>query len=214
MENENKTIDPTIEKAGTVNKEANRKYINTIVGVGVLTAVVVVLQLLSSVIRFGPFSITLALTAIIVGGAVYGIWAGAWLGFVMAMTILLSGGGAGFIEIDFFGTVATVIAKSTVAGLLAALVYKALEKKNRYVSVVAAGITAPVVNTGLFLIGCFLFFMDTISEWARGTDLPVWEYIVTALIGLNFPIELAVNLALSTVTVTVIGIAKKSMAQH
>lgn len=214
MENENKTIDPTIEKAGTVSKEANRKYINTIVGVGLLTAVVVVLQLLSSVIKFGPFSITLALTAIIVGGAVYGIWAGAWLGCTMALTVLISGDAAFFMSLDPFGTVLTVILKSTVAGLLAAIVYKALEKKNRYVSVVAAGITAPVVNTGIFLIGCFLFFMDTISEWARGMDLPVWEYIITSLIGLNFPIELAVNLALSTVTVTVIGIAKKSMTQH
>ncbi len=213
MENENKTIDPTVT-AGTVNKEANRKYINTIVGVGVLTAVVVVLQLLSSVIKFGPFSITLALTAIIVGGAVYGIWAGAWLGFTMAVTVLLSGDAAFFMSLDVFGTLLTVLLKSTLAGLLAAVVYKALEKKNRYISVIAAGITAPVVNTGIFLIGCFLFFMDTISEWARGMDLPVWEYIITSLIGLNFPIELAVNLALSTVTVTVIGIAKKTMAQH
>lgn len=213
MENENKTIDPTI-KAGTVSKAANRKYIDTIVGVGVLTAVVVVLQLLSSVIHFGPFSITLALTAIIVGGAVYGIWAGAWLGLAMAVTVLISGDASVFLALDPFGTIVTVIAKSTVAGFFAAIVYKFLEKKNRYVAVVSAGIIMPVINTGIFLLGCFLFFMDTVSEWARSMDQPVWEYIITGLIGLNFPIELAVNLALSTITVTIIGIAKKSLAER
>lgn len=215
--NENKITDPT-EKAGTaevaLNGAANRKYISTIVGVGVMTAVVVVLQLLSSVIHFGPFSITLALTAIIVGGAVYGIWAGAWLGFAMAMTVLLSGDAAAFMTINALGTILTVIGKSTVAGLLASLVYKLIEKKSRFGAVIAAGVTAPVVNTGIFLIGVYLFFYQTVSEWAVGSDLPVGEYIFTGLIGLNFPVELMVNLALSTVTVTIIGIVKRSMAER
>ncbi|MBO6303203.1 MAG: ECF transporter S component [Ruminiclostridium sp.] len=213
--NENKITDPT-EKAGTaevaLNGAANRKYISTIVGVGVMTAVVVVLQLLSSVIHFGPFSITLALTAIIVGGAVYGIWAGAWLGFAMALTVLLSGDAAAFMTINVFGTILTVIGKSTAAGLLASLVYKLLEKKSRFGAVIAAGITAPVVNTGIFIAGTFLFFLDTITEWAG--QVPVIEYIFTGLIGLNFPVELMVNLALSTVTVTIIGIVKRSMAER
>ncbi len=213
--NENKITDPT-EKAGTaevaLNGAANRKYISTIVGVGVMTAVVVVLQLLSSVIHFGPFSITLALTAIIVGGAVYGIWAGAWLGFAMALTVLISGDAAAFMTINALGTILTVIGKSTVAGLLASLVYKLLEKESRFGAVIAAGITAPVVNTGIFIVGTFLFFLDTITEWAG--QVPVVEYIFTGLIGLNFPVELMVNLALSTVTVTIIGIVKRSMADR
>ena len=190
----------------------NRSYINTIVGVGLMTAVVVVLQLLSSVIRFGPFSITLALTAMIVGGAVYGIWAGAWLGFTMGMTVLLSGDAAAFLAIDAFGTILTVLLKGALAGFAAALVYKLLEKLSRFGAVIAAGVTAPVVNTGIFLLGSYLFFYDTISEWALGSSLPVGEYIFTVLIGLNFPVELMVNLALSTVTVSIIGIVRKSMA--
>ncbi len=214
--NEIKKADQTTT-AGTANavsNSANKKYISTIVGVGLLTAIVVILQLFSSVIKFGPFSITLALTAIIVGGAVYGIWAGGWLGFAMAMTILLSGDAAAFLTINVFGTIATVLLKSTVAGILASLVYKLLEKKSRFGAVIAAGITAPVVNTGLFLVGVYVFFYNTISEWALGQGTPVGEYIFTGLIGLNFPVELMVNLALSTVTVTIIGIVKKSMAER
>ena len=45
---------------------------NNIAGVGLFTAIVIVLQMLGAVIRFGPFSITLTLVPIIVGAAIYG----------------------------------------------------------------------------------------------------------------------------------------------
>ena len=56
--------------------------VQTLVGMGILTAIVIVLQGLASAIRFGPFSITLVLAPIIIGAALYGWKAGAWLGFV------------------------------------------------------------------------------------------------------------------------------------
>ena len=190
-------------------REKNRNYISTITGLGILTAMVVVLQLLSSVIKFGPFSITLALTPIIVGGALYGVFGGAWLGFVMGATVLLSGDATAFLTVNAAGTILTVLLKSTSAGLNAALRYRALEKKNKYVASVVAGITAPIFNTGIFLIGTALFFLDTINSWAGQT--PIGEYIVFGMIGANFIVELLVNLALSIVTVTIIDHAKKIM---
>ena len=132
----------------------------------------------------------------------------------MGVTVLLSGDAAAFLTVNAFGTILTVLLKSTLAGLAAALVYKALEKKSRFGAVIAAGITAPVVNTGIFLIGSYVFFLDTISQWASASDQPVGEYILFGMIGLNFPVELMINLALSTVTVTIIGIVKKSMAER
>lgn len=188
-------------------KEKNRQYINTITGLGILTAMVVVLQLLSSVIKFGPFSITLALTPIIVGGALYGVWGGAWLGLVMGATILFSGDATPFMTVNAFGTIFIVLLKSSSAGLNAALRYRALEKKNKYLAAVVAGITAPLFNTGIFIIGTVMFFLDTISGWAG--DVPVGEYIIFGMIGMNFIVELLVNLSLSAVTVAVIGYAKK-----
>ncbi len=213
METKTNVADPTV-KAGTVKKSSNTSYIRTIVGMGVMTAIVVVLQLLSSVIHFGPFSITLALTAMIVGGAVYGIWGGAWLGLVMGLTVLISGDAAPFMVLSPVGTILTVLLKGALAGFAAACIYKLIDGKSRFGAVIAAGITAPVVNTGIFLIGVYVFFLDAISSWADSANLPVGEYIFTGLIGLNFPVELMVNLALSTVTVTIIGIVKKSMAER
>ena len=49
-------------------------------GLAIFTAIIVVLQVLCTFIRFGPFSITLALAPIIIGTAMYGKGAGAYLG--------------------------------------------------------------------------------------------------------------------------------------
>lgn len=68
-----------------------------IVGTGLFTAIVVVLQLVASAIKFGPFSITLVLAPIIIGAAMYGIGAGAWLGFAFGVTVLISGDAAAFL---------------------------------------------------------------------------------------------------------------------
>ena len=53
-----------------------------IVGLGLFTAIVIVLQLMGSFIRFGTFSISLVLVPVVIGAALYGAGAGAWLGFV------------------------------------------------------------------------------------------------------------------------------------
>ncbi len=184
----------------------------TLAGMGLMTAIVFVLQWLSGVITLGPFNITLALAPIIIGAAVYGTWAGAWLGFVFGGAVLICGQAAAFLPINPVGTIVTVLVKGTLAGLLSGLVYNAISKKNKYIAVVTAGILTPVVNTGVFLLGCVVFFMDTISEWAAGAGQPVMEYIIVGFIGLNFPIELMINLALSTVIVTVISYVKKTIA--
>ena len=134
----------------------------TLVGIALFTAIVVVLQLLGSFIRFGPFSISLTLIPIVVGAAVYGAKSGLWLGFVFGVAVLLSGDAAAFLPVNPVGTVLTVLVKGAAAGLCAGLAYKALEKKNRYLAVIAAAFVCPVLNTGIFLLGCLCFFMESI----------------------------------------------------
>ena len=46
-------------------------------GLALFTAIVVVLQLLGSFIKVGPFAVSLVLIPIVVGAAVYGVSAGA-----------------------------------------------------------------------------------------------------------------------------------------
>lgn len=185
-----------------------------IVGIGLLTAIVVVLQALAVGIRFGVFNITLVLIPIIVGAALYGRLAGLWLGAVFSIVVLITDAGA-FLAVSIPGTIITVMCKGMLAGFLAAVVYSALEKKNDLLAVIVAGITAPVVNTGIFLLGCSIFFMDTIKGWAEAAGFSgVGAYMVLGLVGVNFPVELAINLILSTVIVRIVGLGKKTILSN
>ena len=190
--------------------ENKRISTRTLTGVALFTAIVVVLQFVGSAIRFGPFSISLVLIPIVVGAALFGPAAGAWLGFTFSMVVLLSGDAGAFLAVNPLGTVLTVILKGTLAGLAAGLVYRAVEKKNAWIAVILAAVTAPVVNTGLFLAGCVCFFMPTISGWASAMGFPsAGSYMIFGLVGANFLFELLVNIVLSPVILRLIKLGKK-----
>ena len=176
-----------------------------------LTAIVAVLQLLGNYVQPIPgVSLSFVLVPIVLGAALLGPWAGAWLGFVFSFMVLVTGGATAFFPISPVGTVLTVIVKGCCAGLLAGLVYKALEKKNQYLAIICAAVTAPVVNTGIFLIGCRLFFWPTIVEWGKGAGFenPV-AYAFLGLAGVNFLVELGINVLLAPVILRLIKLAKK-----
>lgn len=177
-------------------------------GLAILTALVVILQFLP--IKGPFFLITLTLVPIVIGSALYGAFAGAWLGFIFGVTVLLSGDAAAFLTINIPGTIATVLVKGTLAGLAAGLVYKLASKVNRYFGVICAALVAPVVNTGVFLLGCRLFFMDTVNGWAAASGYEnVGAYMILSLVGINFLIELGVDLVCSPIILRLINIRKK-----
>ncbi len=174
------------------------RSIRTIVGGGLFAAIVVVLQLVGGMIRFGPFSISLVLLPIVVGAAVYGWQIGCWLGFVFGLTVLLTGDAGVFLAVNAVGAILTVFAKGIGCGLAAGLCYKALAKIKPILGIVAAAIAAPIANTGIFLIGCRLFFWDTICEWATAAGFAnAGAYAIMGLAGVNFLLEMAVNLVLA-----------------
>ena len=182
-----------------------------IVGIGLFTAIIVALQLLAASIKFGPFSITLVLAPIVIGAALYGIGAGAWLGVAFGVSVLISGDAAAFMTINPAGTVITVLLKGMLAGLVAGLIYKALESKNKTVAVVLAGIACPIVNTGIFLAGCYLFFQEWLVSVFGTTGFAT---VVTGLVSVNFAVELGINMVLASVIVRVIDIGKKQLKKN
>ena len=185
----------------------------TLTGVAIFTAIVIVLQLLGSFIRFGPFSISLTLIPIVVGAALYGPAAGAWLGFVFSMVVLLSGDAGPFLAVNVLGTIVTVIAKGTLAGLAAGLIYRSFRGKRPMLAVVAAALTCPVVNTGLFLVGCLVFFLPTVTEWGTAMGFPsVGRYMILGLVGGNFLFEVLLNIVLSPVILRLIRIGQRRKA--
>lgn len=188
----------------------NRELTYKLVGTALLTAIVVVLQIVGGAIKVGTFSISLVLMPIVVGAALFGIWSGAWLGLVFGVMVMATGDAVLFLAVNVPGTIITVLAKGILAGLAAGAVYKLLEKKNKYVATLLASIASPVVNTGVFLIGCAVFFMDTIKS--RAGDAPVFKYMIVGLVGFNFILELAINLVLNPVIVRIVDIGKKSFS--
>lgn len=191
---------------------SNSRKQNTqkLVFAAILTAMVIVLQYISMALRFGTFSITLTLVPIVIGAATCGVGIGGWLGFVFGVIVLLSGDAAPFLGVDYLGTIITVLAKGTLCGLMAGLVYKALEKKNQYFAVIAAAITCPIVNTGVFLLGCCIFFLETIKSWGVGAGFSnTTAYMFIGLAGINFVIEFITNIILAPVILRVLKFARK-----
>ena len=189
------------------NINQKKNDIKVMVITAILTALVVVLQFMGQFVRLGPFMISLVLIPIVIGAAIGGKKNGAWLGFVFGAVVLISGDAAAFLAVNAFGTIVTVLVKGLLCGLAAGWVYEIIEKKNSLVAVILAAIVCPVVNTGVFLIGCVVFFMDTITAWANGGN--VIAYMFLGLVGGNFLVELGANLVLAPGIVRILQVAKK-----
>ena len=196
-------------------RKTGKEQIRKLTLAAMLTAVVVVLALLGTAIRFGVFNINLALVPIVIGAAMLGVWYGAWFGFVNAMVILLSGDAALFLTFNAVGTVITVLLKGILAGLIAGVVYSLVSSKNKYAAVLLAAMICPVVNTGIFVLGCRVFFwkhIPAIAEMIGVTAESRSKFIFTVLVGLNFPAELVVNMVLAPVIARILGFSKDKNA--
>lgn len=176
-----------------------------LVGIAILTALVIILQLLGSFIRFGPVSVSLVLIPIVIGAAMYGPGAGAILGCVFSIVVLLQPDTVFFYGVHFWGTVLTVLAKGTLAGLFAGLVYSFISKKNTWTAVVFAAIACPIVNTGLFFLGCRLFFWTALAEVSGGD---AFVYVITVMIGFNFIAEFITNIICAPVVLRILHAIK------
>ena len=187
-----------------------------------LMALVVVLQVVSAMIPpiGGMVSITLTLVPVVVGAILFGKKGGALLGFTFGAIVLincitaLDPGGHILWATNPFFTALICFVKGTMAGFVPAVLYELANGGNtqvshgrKYASALVAALSAPIVNTGLFVCGMFLFFKDTLYAWAGGSD--VITYVLLGLAGLNFLVEFLINIILTPAIVTIVGVAKK-----
>lgn len=179
----------------------------------VLTAIVIVLQLFASTIRFGMFNITLILIPVVIGAATCGKGISTWLGFVFGAVVLLSGQAASFLVLSVPGTIITVLAKGALCGFAAGLAYELIAHKNRYMAVLVSAIVCPIVNTAVFTAGCYIFFFEGLKSWLAAPDFAgfdnVTQLVFFGLIGGNFFVELGLNIVLNPVAVKILDIADK-----
>jgi uncharacterized membrane protein len=189
------------------NSKAKGMSTEKMVLIAVLTALVAILAYFGGFIKIGGLaSISLTLIPVVLGAALCGPLAGAWLGGVSGVVFFMTADAAYWMGLHAFGTIVTVMIKAILAGLAAGLVYKALERFNRYLAVMAAAIVCPIVNTGIFLVGCGIFFLDTVRLGATSENLSVFGYLIVFFVGLNFVFELLSNIIFSPAIVRLLDI--------
>ena len=190
----------------------NEKKLQTekLVLMALLTAITAVLSYFGGFIKIGGLaSISLTLIPVVLGAALCGPKAGAWLGGVSGVMFFITADAVFWFGLSIPGTIITVMIKGIAAGFLAGLVYKLLEKTNRYLAVIVSAVVCPIVNTGIFLIGCLIFFMDTVNGGAAGEGMSTFGYLIVFFVGLNFVFELILNIVVSPAILRIINIKKK-----
>lgn len=194
-------------KTNKQNGEQTKKLVLT----ALLTSIVALLSYFGGFIKIGGFaSISLTLIPVVLGAALCGPWVGTLLGFVSGLFFLFNPADSSFwINISPLGTIFTVLLKGSACGLFAGLSYKLLKRLNKYFAVIFSAIICPIVNTGIFLIGCRLFFWDTVVSGAQGEGKSVIAYLLVAYVGLNFVLELIVNIVVSPAILRIINIREK-----
>ena len=177
---------------------------------GLLTALTALLSYLGGFIKIGSLaSINLTLIPVVLGAVYLGPYAGAWLGAISGIIFFVTPDSAYWMSLSAVGTVITVMLKGTLAGLISGYTYKALKNKNKYVAVFVSSVICPIINTGLFLIGCLLFFLDEVNHLAGVKEMSAWGYMIVFFVGLNFVFELLANIVLNPVIYRVVNIRKK-----
>ncbi len=202
-------------------RNTNQKILE-MVQISMLFALVVVLQIISAMIPpiGGMVSITLTLVPVVVGAILFGKKGGVILGFAFGLIVLincitaLDPGGNILWNINPFLTLTICFVKGIAAGFVPALLYPLVCGKaervsagRKYGGAMVAALSAPIVNTGLFVCGMLLFFRDTLYAWAG--DTAVMTYILLGLAGLNFLVEFFINIVLTPAIVRIVEVVKK-----
>ena len=171
---------------GIMKQHFNTK---TIVITGLLLALEIIFQLIGNYLQIGLANINLSLVPVVMAGILGGPISAAILGFFNGIMALLSPSTIGFfMPMSPVGTVLVCLLKCTLAGVISSLVYHWLKKHiTAHGATPIAAALVPVINTGLFILGSFIFFRDWIFD---GRDMiGAWGFIILGVVGWNFVIE-------------------------
>ena len=200
-------------------RRTRKKQILKMVELAILTAIVLVIQTAGIAIPnpLGGTPISLVLIPIALGAMILGPGAGAWLGFVFGAQVYIT---LGVMHLDplFTGvmfdnnpiaTALICLGKSTLAGFLAGVVYRVLKRKNEWLAILVAAAITPVVNTGIFVLGCLCIY-DTMQQFAG--DKSVIYFLVIGCAGFNFLFEFVVNMLIAPALRRIVHLATRKKA--
>ncbi len=175
----------------------------------ILLALVVMLQLFASVIKIGPTQFSLVLIPIVLASIIIGPWAGGLLGLVFGIIVYFTDPFAlVLLQNDPVMTAVICFGKGFFAGFGAGLAYRLAVKKSMRSAVFVAAGAAPILNTGLFILGA-LFLSDVLRANFVADGESVMHFLIIGCAGVNFLVEFAVNMILSPALASVLSIVMK-----
>lgn len=182
----------------------NHARTKKIAQIAFLSALVVILQLFFSSITIGPVNLSFVLVPIVIAGVFVGPVGGAIVGLIAGTTTVImvfttaTPFNTMLVSVNPAAMVLICLLKQTAAGFLSGELYKIFSAK-KIVAYIIAGAACPIVNTGVFCIGMFIFFTDGLTE-LFGADAGGIVYIVFILLaGINFIVEFILNVILCPV---------------
>lgn len=194
---------------------------------GILLALVVVLQ---SIFSIGFINICLCLVPITLGAILLDWKGGAALGVAFGVVAAFWGiMGKDLFTFYLFSanpamTIVICLVKGALAGIAPALIYKWLSgyeyKNSKLVASIVASLSAPIVNTGIFALGCAVIKNDVIEAMLNlGEKLQVnfdvsnfFTLLFVTIIGTNFFLEFFINAVFSPALNRLVAIIKKNKA--
>ena len=187
-----------------------------LVGMGILTALVIVLQTFASGFKIGSFAPPLSLIPIILGVVLFGELAGTILGLVFGAVVLFAviSGAEPFstlmLQYSPSFTVIICLLKGMLAGYFSGIAYKVLSGINNVAAAIIASAIAPIVNTGIFSIGMLTVFYPLLTQTATtaGAENVIFFYF-TVFIGIGFIFDLLFIAILVPGLLRIIKIVKK-----
>ena len=185
------------------NQELTRK----VALIGLLTALTVVLSYIKIPI-VSTATVTLVLPVVVVGAILCGPLVGAWLTVIPAITAFPEA--ALFMTYNPAGTILTLLLKGILAGYAAGALYRLLVKNHPKGAIFTAAAVAPVVNTGVFLLGCYVFIWPELVALAHENGVGI-GLLLFGLAGMNFIVEMILNVVLCPALVRIVEIAKKKL---
>lgn len=190
----------------------------------ILVALVIVLQAALGTIQIGAVQLNFSLIPIVVGAIMFGAFFGAILGFISGVIVLIQVimGMSPFYLIIWSNSpiITTLICllKTTIAGFIAGIVFNAIKKKNSLVAIFVASGIVPIINTGLFIIGCLcmnetlsIFQSSLLEAMPEVAGMNALVFILVVLVTFNFFIEFAINLAVSPALYRCISVIDKNI---
>lgn len=182
---------------------------------GLFTALIIILQILSAFMKIGIFPLSFVLVPIVLVANLYGIKESTILGAVFSAVVIV----CNLTGFDPFGATLTqempilttviCLVKGTAAGAAAGGVAVLTKKLSPYLRVLFTAIVTPVVNTGIFLFGISFMKDVVVASLSKLGSNTTFNAFVISIITINFAAELVINIVVSPALPNVIKAVKR-----